>query len=577
MKLWTVLILVRLLLVILPQTGYLHPDEFFQSTEIMAGNIFGMNTTTAWEFNNSFPIRSITFPYIIAGIPYICLKTLSDLFSFVPSGYVMVVLPRLIITLFSFLHDWWLYKLCCMYHKDYVSCLTLFCSSYVCLVFYTRTFSNTVEALFMSALLYVVGKTMYLHDYHKKFLQRKSKQEIIEIVDPSIQVPYRTNIVAVIVTCGFFNRPTFLLFATTPVLFWILTGLDLCWSNSTKILKRLSSLFPFMSLTALQLILVDSIYYTELSFSNLMTFHNDWTKLLDHVVITPINFIIYNSNRENLKEHGLHPWYLHLLVNIPLLYSVLGLCSFWQYILTVKKLFTSKLTYQLSAITGLMMSSIFFPVLTLSAFPHQEPRFLISLLMPLAFLCSEMICSKTFLIFFWCFINVLCTLFFGFLHQGGLIPCLLNLQQIMDLKAYGNHVIFFHTYMPPQHLMRSYKIDDHQSNIQLHDLAGGGTEELKAKISILLNDTQHKNTSVYLVLPGSLKGITNEVQEKFKDKDVFKIELETVGKFFPHLSMEDPPPLQLLHLNIWKNTTSLVDELVPLLTLYLFKVRLVDD
>ncbi|XP_013789266.1 GPI mannosyltransferase 4-like [Limulus polyphemus] len=567
MKMWTVLILVRLLLVILPQTGYLHPDEFFQSTEIMAGNIFGMNITAAWEFNTSFPMRSVTFTYIIVGIPYICLKTLSDIFSFVPSGYVMVVLPRLIITLFSLLHDWWLYKLCCMYRKDYVSCLTLFCSSYVCLVFYTRTFSNTVEALFMSALLYVVGKAMYLHDYHKK---GKSKQESKQIEDSSIQVPYGTNIVAVIITGGFFNRPTFLLFATTPVLFWILTGLDLSWSSSTKLLKRLASLVPLMSLTALQLILVDSLYYTELSFSNLMTFQKDWTKLLDHVVITPINFIIYNTNRENLKEHGLHPWYLHLFVNIPLLYSVLGLCSFWQYISTMKKLITSKLTCQLSAITGLMISSIFFPVLTLSAFPHQEPRFLISLLMPLAFLCSEMVFNKFFFTFFWCFTNVLCTIFFGFLHQGGLVPCLLNLQKIVDLKARDNHVVFFHTYMPPQHLMRSYLIDDHQSNIQIHDLAGGGTEELKAKISTLLNDPQNKNTFVYLVIPGTLKNITNEMLKKSKDKGLFKIELETIGKFFPHLSMEDPPHLQ--HLNIRKNTTSLVDELVTLFTLYLFKV-----
>ena len=28
---------IRVLLTLLPQTGYIHPDEFFQSTEVLAG------------------------------------------------------------------------------------------------------------------------------------------------------------------------------------------------------------------------------------------------------------------------------------------------------------------------------------------------------------------------------------------------------------------------------------------------------------------------------------------------------------------------------------------------------------
>ena len=31
------LVFVRILLVFLPQTGYIHPDEFFQSVEILTG------------------------------------------------------------------------------------------------------------------------------------------------------------------------------------------------------------------------------------------------------------------------------------------------------------------------------------------------------------------------------------------------------------------------------------------------------------------------------------------------------------------------------------------------------------
>lgn len=35
---WHVLITLRLLWTVAPQNGYIHPDEFFQTVEIVAGN-----------------------------------------------------------------------------------------------------------------------------------------------------------------------------------------------------------------------------------------------------------------------------------------------------------------------------------------------------------------------------------------------------------------------------------------------------------------------------------------------------------------------------------------------------------
>lgn len=43
------------------------------------------------------------------------------------------------------------------------------------------------------------------------------------------------------------------------------------------------------------------------------------------LVLTPLNNILYNANVENLKQHGLHPRYLHLLVHYPMLYGPLSL------------------------------------------------------------------------------------------------------------------------------------------------------------------------------------------------------------------------------------------------------------
>lgn len=37
LRTYFVLVIVRILLVFIPQFGYIHPDEFFQSMEVMAG------------------------------------------------------------------------------------------------------------------------------------------------------------------------------------------------------------------------------------------------------------------------------------------------------------------------------------------------------------------------------------------------------------------------------------------------------------------------------------------------------------------------------------------------------------
>lgn len=35
--------------------------------------------------------------------------------------------------------------------------------------------------------------------------------------------------------------------------------------------------------------------------------------------ITPLNFLLYNLSAENLKEHGIHPYWLHVVVNLPMM------------------------------------------------------------------------------------------------------------------------------------------------------------------------------------------------------------------------------------------------------------------
>lgn len=81
---WTITALLRIYLTLRTQYGYIHPDEFFQTSEIVAGkfkwknlnklmnknskgSIFNIDIFTTWELNSTFPLRTITVPFAVCG------------------------------------------------------------------------------------------------------------------------------------------------------------------------------------------------------------------------------------------------------------------------------------------------------------------------------------------------------------------------------------------------------------------------------------------------------------------------------------------------------------------------------
>jgi hypothetical protein len=56
-------------MVFMPQSGYIHPDEFFQSVEVVTGDVLSTDTVRTWDFNVTAPIRSVTLPHILFGSP----------------------------------------------------------------------------------------------------------------------------------------------------------------------------------------------------------------------------------------------------------------------------------------------------------------------------------------------------------------------------------------------------------------------------------------------------------------------------------------------------------------------------
>ena len=59
--------------------------------------------------------------------------------------YLVLLIPRLAMLALSFSIDYCVYKICVLYKHSYNRCLTTLASSYVMLVYSTRTFTNTLE------------------------------------------------------------------------------------------------------------------------------------------------------------------------------------------------------------------------------------------------------------------------------------------------------------------------------------------------------------------------------------------------------------------------------------------------
>lgn len=334
------LAVLRVALVFVPQTGYIHPDEFFQTLEPMAGDEFNLEVVRPWEYNATFPIRSVVAPICVIKVPLNILKFINVYFVHflginLISSYTILIFPRLCMCLLSFVCDYSLFRMCRVYGLRHEIRLLVLGSSYVMLVFGTRTFSNSLEMILTSFLLCLVAECMLLSNTvikQSELLQDKYKEatKVVERVKifklRSALPPHSFNrcfLIASLCVVGIFNRPTFLFFGMPIVFFWLLRGLG---SRSITFLdfNVRVLLFILASLPALVICtLVDSLYFRYLTLEEIEKMEIS----IDNFVFTPLNFIRYNINPDNTAKHGIHAWYLHVLVNIPLLFNILGIVA----------------------------------------------------------------------------------------------------------------------------------------------------------------------------------------------------------------------------------------------------------
>jgi phosphatidylinositol glycan class Z len=524
------------------------------------------------------------------------------------SGREVLIIPRLFMTLLSLLFlDGCLWALVVVNHtttkgKDESSNtnnnsssvgppieVIILASSWPMLVMGTRPFTNTLEAMVISLFLLIVALD---HHHHHHSMSNNNNNNNNKI--SSFQHQNQTTIpllVGMICSVGLFIRFTFAFFALPIVLLflynrWRASGYS--WNNVGW--NVLSLAISFLA-TSLVFVSIDWYYYHYLSpgrsadDNDDVTTCNNWSCHRDAFVTTASMYIVpwnafrYNSKATNLAEHGLHPRITHVLVNLPMMFGPLSLLGYFSCI-KMKKDHDSFFSSSAAAASGgeacfrrvLCQSTIICGLLVLSCAPHQEPRFLLPCIVPLVFLYGRKVVgidnkqsphSKqrvVALTALWVIFNCILYLFFGWLHQGGLISSLLHLPlPVNSHEGSPETVIYYKTYMPPTFLARGrslgnvmekgttcYANDERiivseERDISLAcdnqviiDLQGREAEVLEEVLQERLPCPQRSDKSVLLVTPAP-------VMISLTEKEWREYTFLSVNGHRTHLSTEDWP------------------------------------
>lgn len=187
------------------------------------------------------------------------------------------------------------------------------------------------------------------------------------------------HLLAVLAVVGIFTRPTFVAFAL-PIGYQILHFSFQVAGSPIQAIGLLLPPFCVATLAASVFIAADTYY-----------FRGDFSKL----VITPYNFVKYNLSTANLADHGLHPNWLHVGVNLPMLLGPLFVwftwCSIYKFVKPPGRrlprvhfetdILRQSMSSYFSSLFGLtvviaLVQIIILSLVILSLQPHQEPRFL---------------------------------------------------------------------------------------------------------------------------------------------------------------------------------------------------------
>ncbi|EKD17906.1 Alg9-like mannosyltransferase [Drepanopeziza brunnea f. sp. 'multigermtubi' MB_m1] len=548
------LVLVRLYFSLSP--SYLHPDENFQGPEVIAarcprkrnalvdlrvpdlpplghgglssnrgtcanhyqsaGQIFSYPVKLTWEFTADDPLRSVFPLWPIYGLPMLLLRWLwigNGHDGEVPPIAVFWTLRVLMFTLSFVLEDWALHELVQSPRSRKVAVL-LVASSYVTWTYQTHTFSNSIETLALAWCLVLIDRIV---GTKVRLVLGESGTSLTASQHRSSA--FASAILASIAVFGIFNRITFPAFLVIPGLRLIphfikrevpllLVASDT--NNSCRPLALFTAIFAAL-LTTFIAVYIDTQFYTEHSVT--------WSYLFSHPVITPLNNFKYNLQKSNLAEHGLHPWYQHVIFNLPqLLGPAAPLIFFGMH-------------------PSLRLSSAIAGVVVLSIFQHQEARFLLPTI-PMILSSIQLPRNQTILRLWagsWILFNVFFGILMGVYHQGGIVPT----QVFLGKQPDATHAIWWKTYSPPIWLLNGKN-----EVLTTHDMMGMKGPLMLRELAALA--TCHKTfdnatayldekEGTYLIAPLSATFLDNYISRK----ESSPLHFLEVWRYRKHLNLDD--------------------------------------
>ncbi|KAG0207471.1 alpha 1,2 mannosyltransferase [Mortierella sp. GBA30] len=443
--------------------GYIHPDEFFQSAEITAGNIFDLDVNIPWEYRPELPCRSILIPAITTGIPFVLLKAWigNDADHYITSRALFIT-QRLAFVLISLIIDWAIVRMARQIRRSPSIALLLVSSSYVTLAYHTHPFSNTVETVILALCATVLSNIIQDHESSvMTALPPSVATGAVSSATTAAEEPAPTGAEAVprptpmilsfalgmLFSVGVFTRITFVIYGFPLGIMFLYLNLIAAFQKDRSIVVGVGQFILACTPLALGLasmsavaVLIDSIYFGKLIIYNakvgmrlslsdiLITHPKDWGQLSYNgsLTLTMWNNLRYNLDEKNLAEHGLHPRFFHLLLNFPVLFGNLALIAATTL---VQKIRARQWSSQSKLVTALTYSGIC-GISLLSSMPHQEARFLTPLILPLIVALSGRI-SKLGRKFWplWLLGNGIMALVLGLLHQAGVMPAMDIIQQ----------------------------------------------------------------------------------------------------------------------------------------------------
>lgn len=244
-----------------------------------------------------------------------------------------------------------------------------------------------------------------------------------------------------------------------------------------------------------------------------------------------------------------------------------------------------------------MNAAIFTPVVLLSLINHQEARFLIPITLPIIllhapklitglspsypfsttqplpqFIYKHILCTKAsaaYMLKYWYTINIGLVLFFGFIHQAGVIQMTQYLSRSpVNIKLHQTelntnvHLVTSHLYNIPTSLLflpstktllvnpdngQKYR---RKKQFFLYEYGSLDIDELQQKLKLILDVNEMRALrekqpyKLYLAIPSSL---TEELSIALFKSNHTMIKYQRVKMFFPHLSTEAFPNFMLKH------------------------------